>query len=368
MIDQLARQVNKRSWHQPAPLAEQPLAERGMARDEAVSGQPSRPLRLLRGSGALLCLLISLLCIWQGSGVLIGDHQPDRAVASPDRARLHAVSVSHSPGGVPLAGMRIDEIDVGQWVLAENPVEEDDAEFGIEVIPGEWRLLDLRAPKEDGTYADVRMLRPRWWIEQQWRERYLAQVATLVEFNTDQNEKQLAWVVSDDLTNPMDGSRIAGPPVWVPPFDEQRLVGETLYVSVPECGIDGDAHVLAIGKCPQISPRPGPEFQVVTATFHHRAARVLDLSVTGLPSAIGTTANHPFWSEDRQQFVHADELTPGEHLRIADGTLSQVTSVTPPPRHARRVQPGSPGQARLPCGGKRCVGPQWCAMHTISRT
>ncbi len=35
---------------------------------------------------------------------------------------------------------------------------------------------------------------------------------------------------------------------------------------------------------------------------------------------IGTTANHPFWSEDRQQFVRADELRRGERLRAFHGT------------------------------------------------
>jgi hypothetical protein len=42
--------------------------------------------------------------------------------------------------------------------------------------------------------------------------------------------------------------------------------------------------------------------------------------VEGLDEPIGTTPNHPFWSEDRQTFVRADELKEGEHLRAFNGT------------------------------------------------
>ncbi len=76
-----------------------------------------------------------------------------------------------------------------------------------------------------------------------------------------------------------------------------------------------------------LGERPGPEFQVVTATFHHHAAQVLDLYIADLSSPIGTTPNHPFWSEDQQTFVRADELKPGERLRNADGTLTSVQQV-----------------------------------------
>ncbi|MFV0446671.1 MAG: polymorphic toxin-type HINT domain-containing protein, partial [Planctomycetaceae bacterium] len=98
-----------------------------------------------------------------------------------------------------------------------------------------------------------------------------------------------------------------------------------------ECGINGWARVLGIGECPQVSPRPGPEFQLVTATYRHQSKRVLDVQIAGNPAPLGTTANHPFWSADRQDFVRADELAVGEHLQNADGSLTTVTSVTERP-------------------------------------
>ncbi|MFV0444214.1 MAG: polymorphic toxin-type HINT domain-containing protein [Planctomycetaceae bacterium] len=235
---------------------------------------------------------------------------------------------------VPIASRRIDQMRPGDWVLAENPTGERDLEFGDEVDPARWRLLHLEAPKEEGGVSDIWMLRPRDWIEAQWRQQQLPQVATLVELPAEADSQlstrpsQLV-IVHDDLTDPTTGQRLPGPPVWTPPFDEQRMAGETLFLSVPEIGIHGDVHVLSIGACPQISPRPGPEFQCVTATFAHSATNVLDLQIEGDAAPIGVTANHPFWSLDRRQFIPAGDLQVGEHLQRADGTAARVIAATP---------------------------------------
>ncbi len=66
---------------------------------------------------------------------------------------------------------------------------------------------------------------------------------------------------------------------------------------------------------------------MVTGTFRHASAHVLDLQIDGLPESIGATANHPFWSEDRQEFVRADELEIGERLRTLHGTARLVAAV-----------------------------------------
>ncbi|MFJ6141875.1 deaminase domain-containing protein [Kitasatospora sp. NPDC092286] len=42
---------------------------------------------------------------------------------------------------------------------------------------------------------------------------------------------------------------------------------------------------------------------------------------------ITSTYHHPYWSETRQQWVDAGELTPGEHLRQPDGTTRTIQSV-----------------------------------------
>ncbi|MFV0444216.1 MAG: polymorphic toxin-type HINT domain-containing protein, partial [Planctomycetaceae bacterium] len=70
---------------------------------------------------------------------------------------------------------------------------------------------------------------------------------------------------------------------------------------------------------------------MVTATYRHQSQRVLDVQIAGNPAPLGTTANHPFWSADRQAFVRADELRVGERLQRADGGLTSVTRVTERP-------------------------------------
>ena len=58
----------------------------------------------------------------------------------------------------------IEQIQVGDRVLAESPTDEEDTAFGSEIIPSEWRKLTLRAPKRDGTVAEVVLLRPLTWL------------------------------------------------------------------------------------------------------------------------------------------------------------------------------------------------------------
>ena len=86
-------------------------------------------------------------------------------------------------------------------------------------------------------------------------------------------------------------------------LDEQKAkVGGTVEITVPECGIEGQAEILAIGPCPPIRSGRG---HVVTGTFRHASANVVDLSIKGLESPVGATGNHPFWSEDREELVRA---------------------------------------------------------------
>jgi len=81
-----------------------------------------------------------------------------------------------------------------------------------------------------------------------------------------------------------------------------------------------------IGPAPPLADGPG---QIVTGTFAHSAANVINLYVDGLHEPIGTTDNHPFWSEDRQAFVPAGDLKSGERLRTQDGQLLALTASRP---------------------------------------
>ncbi|MEJ7595954.1 MAG: ParB/RepB/Spo0J family partition protein [Planctomycetaceae bacterium] len=165
---------------------------------------------------------------------------------------------------------KIEELTVGRRVQADSPTTELDLQFGSDVVSADWRKLTLVAPKRDGSTADVVLLRPLTWLNEQ-----------------------------------------------------QAEVGGTVFISVPECGIDGHAQVLAIEPCPEIVPGEG---RVITGTFRHQVSASISLSILGQAEPILCTGNHPFWSEDRQDFVRADSLQPRETLRTTSGTTT-VTSL-----------------------------------------
>jgi len=92
---------------------------------------------------------------------------------------------------------------------------------------------------------------------------------------------------------------------------------------------------------------------VITTTFKHSSADVLDLvlsdfplstpnsglsvvnpptaDTTSSPETIGVTGNHPFWSVDRAEFVQAGELTIGERLQTLGGDIRWVQPKLPRP-------------------------------------
>jgi hypothetical protein len=199
-------------------------------------------------------------------------------------------------------------------VLGTNPDREEVEEFE-EPDPKTWRTIEVELIKPDGKRLYATLLRPLEWIEEEL----------------------------DPETN-------------------------TIELDLPELGVEGLAQVLRIGPCPPIAPGPG---QVVTGTFKHEADGDLvtvvirpsvvhadwvkphpndyprfvsttdcEIGGTGNESGIlpppsdyeiGCTANHPFWSEDRQEFVEAGQLRPGERVRTRLDEIAHVVQVKPRP-------------------------------------
>ncbi|WP_232288135.1 polymorphic toxin-type HINT domain-containing protein [Gimesia maris] len=97
-----------------------------------------------------------------------------------------------------------------------------------------------------------------------------------------------------------------------------------IQLNMPEMYVVGAAEVLSISDCPPIDPGDGP---VVISTFKNVSHNVLNIYVEGETEPIGVTAGHPIWSEDRQAFIHSDQLQPGERLRSAVGKTVRITSI-----------------------------------------
>jgi hypothetical protein len=149
---------------------------------------------------------------------------------------------------------------IADRVLADNPETPGQApsDFG-EFDRESWRIVRLEVPKPDGEWMRVTLARPLTWLETAVRD------------------------------------------------DHGRL-----WLEFKELGIANWANVLAIEPCPEAAVGEG---RLVTAKFEHSSAEVIDLFVDGVSEPIGTTSNHPFWSQDRQDFVQAGVLRIGERLQ-----------------------------------------------------
>lgn len=185
----------------------------------------------------------------------------------------------------------IEEIRVGDRILAENPTGHEDTSLG-EFDPDAWRTITLRAEKTDGSYCDIVLLRPLWWLEDRVSER----------------------PVSDGTTADTQ----------LPAGNEDEFTGRTIHISVPECGIHGDATIVEVSAAPIPA---GSRGSLVTATFRHHSASVISITLKHDTSPIVTTPVHRFWSPDRQAFIRAEHLRAGDTLQSSVGSREVIASV-----------------------------------------
>ncbi|MGH7192220.1 MAG: polymorphic toxin-type HINT domain-containing protein, partial [Candidatus Saccharimonadales bacterium] len=194
---------------------------------------------------------------------------------SPPSATMHRAVAGHMPAARESRRVTkpIDQVRVGERVLADNPLATLEDRLAPEPDERTWRLLKLRMSTPGGDRLNIELLRPLAWINR------------------------------------------AG-----------AAAGASIDLDLPELDAAGSAEVLSVGACPTIERGDG---QVVTATFTHQAATVIDLTIAGLSEPIGCTPRHRFWSEDRQEFVPADELRTGERLRASDGRTTRLVAASP---------------------------------------
>jgi hypothetical protein len=124
------------------------------------------------------------------------------------------------------------------------------------------------------------------------------------------------------------------PVEWVIAMDAQE--GKQIWLELEELNGRGWGRVMGLSRCRKVLPGDG---RVVTGIFSHRVQGLINVHVEGLKEPIGVTQNHPFWSEDRKDFVQAGSLQVGERLRAMvggpDGGIARVTAISP------RGPPGS---------------------------
>ena len=209
------------------------------------------------------CFLFTSFCFWK-TGVGLTGGADTEILPSAQAAMSPSLSLPR------VVTTPIQQMRPGMRVVGRNPLRIE-TEATIDPTPAGWRLVSVRMRKEDGSYFEAELLRPLSWIY-----RHRAQPRAVIMLN------------------------------------------------MPELHVVGAAEVLSISACPPIDPGDGP---VVISTFRNTSNNVLNLYVEGETEPIGVTAGHPIWSEDRQAFIHSDQLQPGERLRSALGKTVRITSI-----------------------------------------
>ena len=221
-----------------------------------------------KNSAARFILCMMLIAVFFLTAYVVSNWQSNKAsVSFQTRSEL--------PNGTKVKP--IQDVEVGERAIGRNPqlTDQDRSTFFTDPDPSSWRKLTLEMIKSNGKRLDITLLRPLSWIE---------------EVKAEQ--------------------------------------GGMIYLDLPEMGAQGDAKVIAIDPCPPIKPGKG---NVITGTFHHEAGQTIDIQVQGLDKPIGCTANHPFWSETRHDFVEAGTLRPQEDLLLYDGQITKVIQILPRP-------------------------------------
>ena len=232
----------------------------------------------------LLDLLIILgigVTLW-GFWFLIAkfpDSQPPSRPITHHASDSFAKSQSYIP---------IEKIRVGMRVLARNP-EVSDVERAVfsDPDPATWRKLSLKMVKKDGGVLDIEMIRPLKWIEA-----------------------------------------------------HGAVVDRTIQLELHEFGANGAARVVSICACPEIKQGLG---EVVISTFAHPASHdILNVKI-GDPTddakaeTIGVTANHPFWSVEKNAFVPIGSLKRGSQVLTQSGQTKRIISILPRSGPGERV-------------------------------
>ena len=156
----------------------------------------TRSSHRLRAFFAAACLVLGcLLLVKAAPSDWSSSHSPRPGALSAERSQ---------PGYVT---SNIEDLRVGDWVLARNPEITDEQREQTDeepFDPAEWRTVALRMTKPDGGRLNITLLRPLDWLEQYEVE-----------------------------------------------------PGATLSLDLEELGAEGQAEVVSVGPCPEIAPRPG---------------------------------------------------------------------------------------------------------------
>ena len=259
-------------------------------------GKPSHKslINYLLDAVSVCLLLISLAALFFAVGKSgQTKNKPEAAKTSVDNNKRYVTK-------------NIEDIRIGERTLGTNPqgrLESELDESVFRTVPHCGYALCYTA--ENGSRCDIRLLRPADWLD--WELTRLCRAS-------DGKAVDAIDLVSEDLAS--GGFDV------LPDYELET------WIELPEMGVVGWARVTDVDADVEIESGAG---NIVTGVFAHTVSSTLDLTVEGQTAPIGCTANHPFWSVDRQEFVSAGELREGELLALYSGETKRVVQKLPRP-------------------------------------
>ncbi|MFN6106306.1 MAG: polymorphic toxin-type HINT domain-containing protein, partial [Planctomycetaceae bacterium] len=289
--------------------------------------------------GMAVVLAVAALACWLGKSPVSPGARSTAAPPVDARGAAGVALTEQSPttrpfGSEPVTGpsgaayyaRAIETVRTGQRVLDRNTelagVELPDAQ----VDPATRVNIRQRMPKPTGDILEITLLRPVEWLAE-----HLAQTTALdgeyPQALAEASGTNSARVVTG-LTSVMPTVDPPEPsPGMIEPITaDNSTASPWIFLTLPELEAVGPAEIVGVGPCPELETGEG---RLVTGTFSHQSGEVFDITVDGLTEPIGCTRAHPFWSEDRHDFIPARDLRLGETLRTESGTLRQITRITP---------------------------------------
>ena len=231
----------------------------------------------------------------------------------------------------PTTTRAVEQIRVGERVLAENPEVDDGARMSRPAPDwADWVHLSMQLPLPSigSGIVEVELLRPESWLRDHLGV-VLSVRPPVIPTGGSAIEAE-GSMSSEEFLAPLRGvfHDLAVARHWYESIGYQTLC-PVVELDLAEMGIVGTAVVTGIKPCPVIRAGLG---QVVTGTFAHPPSQqVLNVWFEGETLPIGVTSNHPFWSVDRQQFVAIGAMPIGERVRTVRGESKRVEQKLPRP-------------------------------------
>ena len=232
---------------------------------------------------------------------------------------------------VEIEPCRISELGIGDRLPGENP-QGNDGSGELEFLLKPHCVYSLRYEKEDGTFCNIKLLRPDDWL--------------------DTVESQIRRVADGKVLDGIDLQL----PDFLPLASTQDCELE-VWLDLEELGCVGWATVTDVDDSFEYREGVG---NLVTGTFEHEVGEVVDLLLEEQDKPIGVTTTHPFWSVDREDFVTVADLYEGERVQLYNGETKRVVQKLP--------RPGPQVVYNLEVFGEHvyCVTPDGALVHNYS--